>query len=54
MNTTENEPNTGMILTMYHNWFGGPALRVMPWTLISKVDPFHDNKFSSFTACRIP
>ncbi|MCX5604092.1 peptidase inhibitor family I36 protein [Streptomyces phaeochromogenes] len=52
INTTKNIDYWGMNLTLYHDWFTGNALRVPPYTKISQLDSFHDNKFSSFTACR--
>ncbi|WP_338692709.1 hypothetical protein V2W30_00705 [Streptomyces sp. Q6] len=52
INTTKNIDFWGMNLTAYHDWFTGNALRVPPYTKISQLDSFHDNKISSFTACR--
>lgn len=52
VNTTRNKDEWGMNLRMYHDWFKGNSLGVPPWTKISQLDSFHDNKFSSFTACR--
>ncbi|MGX4691537.1 peptidase inhibitor family I36 protein [Streptomyces sp. JNUCC 63] len=52
VNTTRNAANVGMIVTVYDGWFTGTLWREQPWTKVSKVDPFHDNKASSFTACR--
>ncbi|MGW6459920.1 hypothetical protein ACWF94_29000 [Streptomyces sp. NPDC055078] len=53
VNTTRNIDFWGMKLTMFHDWFTGHVLRVPPYTKISELDSFHDNKFSSFRACRI-
>ena len=52
INTTKNIDYWGMKLTLYHDWFTGNALRVPPYTKISQLDSFHDNKISSFEACR--
>ncbi|MBV1935005.1 peptidase inhibitor family I36 protein [Streptomyces sp. BV286] len=52
VNTTKNIEHWGMNLTAYHDWFTGNALRILPYYKISNLDSFHDNKFSSFKACR--
>ncbi|MFB8140513.1 hypothetical protein [Streptomyces parvus] len=53
VNTTRNVDHWGMNVIAYHDWFTGSSLRIPPQYKISKLDSFHDNKFSSFKACRI-
>ncbi|MFE1444162.1 hypothetical protein [Streptomyces sp. NPDC058739] len=53
VNTTPNEDNVGMNLTVYDGWFTTTLWRERPWTKVSQVDSFHDNKASSFKACRM-
>ncbi|MFE7455722.1 peptidase inhibitor family I36 protein [Streptomyces sp. NPDC057554] len=53
VNTTPNKSKVGMVVTVYDGWFTGSLWVERPWTKVSKVDSFHNNKASSFKACRI-
>ncbi|MFF4589151.1 hypothetical protein [Streptomyces sp. NPDC001388] len=52
VNTTPDRDDVGMIVTVYDGWFTSSLWREQPWTKVSQVDSFHDNKASSFRACR--
>lgn len=52
VNTTRNEDEVGMIVTVFNGWMVDSLWREQPWTKVSQVDSFHDNKASSFRACR--
>lgn len=53
VNTTRNVDNVGMRVTVFDGFFVDTLWREQPWTKVSRVDTFNNDKASSFRACRI-
>jgi hypothetical protein len=51
-NTTRNVEYWGMKIVTYDGLRTGSLWHENPWSQVSHVDSFHDNKASSFEACR--